>query len=153
MVANGNTCQHVKDDGTICQAAKVHGSDYCFFHDPAKAGERAAARRTGGEHGRMAVLPPDAPHRRVATAAEVIDLLGETINHVRTGLLDPRVGNCVGYLAGVLLKAVEQGEVEERLAVLEAIVGQQPRPSSLLDASPEQSGEQNDPLLPAKAGR
>ena len=128
-----NTCRHIKDDGRPCRAVRLHGSDYCFFHDPTKAAERTAARRTGGLHGRAAVLPPDTPSRSVKTAADVIDLLSETINQVRVRAVDPRVGNCVGYLAGIILKAVEQGDMEERLAALEAIIAGQGPPMRAVD--------------------
>jgi hypothetical protein len=47
-------------------------------------------------------------------------LLAATINQVRKGLLCPKVASCVGYLAGLTLKAHEAGEIEERLAALEA---------------------------------
>jgi len=50
-------------------------------------------------------------------------LLAESINAVRKGRLDPRVSNAVGYLAGVLQRALEQGPTEERLARLETILG------------------------------
>ena len=58
----------------------------------------------------------------VADSQDVIRLLSGTINQVRKGQLDPRVANAVGYLANVLLKAVDQGRVEDRLAALEAVV-------------------------------
>ena len=38
----------------------------------------------------------------------------------RTGRLDARVGNCLGVLAGVILRALEGGELERRLGELEA---------------------------------
>ena len=47
-------------------------------------------------------------------------LLGESINQVRRGQLDPRVANAVGYLASMLLGALQQGPLEERLQRLEA---------------------------------
>ena len=49
-------------------------------------------------------------------------MLGETINQVRRGELDPRVANAVGYLAAHLLKTLERTELEERITDLEAIV-------------------------------
>jgi hypothetical protein len=49
-------------------------------------------------------------------------LLGDSINQIRRGELDPRVANAMGYLASVLLKALQQGPIEERLACLEAIL-------------------------------
>ena len=129
-------CQHTKSDGQPCRARPLVGSDYCFFHDPAKAAEREAAQRAGGLRGKAAVLPADMPARRIENAADVIGLLAETINQVRTGALDPRVGNCVGYLSGIVLKAHEQGELAERLAALEAAVKVQGPQESLFDADP-----------------
>ena len=93
MKTNSERCKHIKDDGNQCQARKVHGSAYCFFHDPARAAERAAARQAGGRKGKAPVLPPDTPLLPVRTASDVIELLAETIHQVRTGTLDPRVGN------------------------------------------------------------
>jgi hypothetical protein len=65
-------------------------------------------------------LPPDAPDLPLNSVCDVVRLLGETINQVRTGRLGVNVGNCVGVLAGVLLKAIEGGDLEQRLAALEA---------------------------------
>jgi len=129
-------CGFVKEDGTTCQARKIHGSDYCFFHDPARAGERAVARRNGGRRGRAVVLAPDTPACMVKDAGQVIDLLGQTINQVRTGALDPRIGNCMGYLAGIILKAVELSSLEERLTALESVIRNQKHPRHLFDDDP-----------------
>jgi hypothetical protein len=52
--------------------------------------------------------------------ADVTAALAEAYNGVRTGRLDARVGNCLGVLAGVLLKAIEGGELEQRVTELEA---------------------------------
>jgi hypothetical protein len=49
--------------------------------------------------------------------------LGDSINRLRRGELDPRVANAIGYLASVLLRAQEQGPLEERMAKLEAMLG------------------------------
>jgi hypothetical protein len=45
---------------------------------------------------------------------------------VRRGEIDPRISNAVGYLAGILLKAKERDELEQRLARLESIIAHQP---------------------------
>ena len=116
-------CRHVKADGERCKAPPLRdGSGYCFHHAPDKAKERAEARRRGGhENARKAVLPAAAADAPLETVADVTRLLGETINQVRTGALDCKVANCVGYLAGVFLKALETGALEERLTALEAM--------------------------------
>lgn len=114
-------CQAVKLDGSRCQAAALQGSGFCFFHDPAKAAERQAAQSHGGSQNRMKTLDADAPDVKVETCQDVVALVSETINQVRKGQLDPRVANAVGYLANVLIKAVEQGELEDRLTDLERL--------------------------------
>ncbi len=42
----------------------------------------------------------------------------------------------MGYLSGIILKAVEQGEMEQRLAALEATVNSHRPPVALFDADP-----------------
>jgi len=120
-------CQQIKDDGTRCRTGVMTGSTFCFFHDPRQATKRTEARKAGGRKKAAAVLPAATPDRPLQAIPDVVSLLGETINQVRRGELDPRVANAVGYLAGIFLKAVEQGRTDERLAALEAVVaGQQP---------------------------
>ncbi|MCC6680719.1 MAG: hypothetical protein IT445_07435 [Phycisphaeraceae bacterium] len=117
-------CEYRKDDGTPCRAAAMHGSAYCFFHDPAQTEKRQEARRTGGrERCRPAtVVEPigdDGPLDRVQ---DVAGLLAETIHQVRGGKLEPRIANAVGYLASTLLKALQAGELEQRLEQLERLM-------------------------------
>ncbi len=116
-------CRYTKSDGNGCQANVQAGSEFCFFHDPALVEERATARSEGGrERTRKVLLAPNTPIRELKTVTEVVQLLGETINQVRRGGIDLRVANCVGYLSGILLAALEKGQMEERLAALEAII-------------------------------
>ena len=118
-------CKHVKSDGNRCRANAQHSAEFCFFHDPDKESQREEASRSGGQAGPAKVLP-DAPRVAVASSSDVSVLLGETINQVRRGQLDPRRANAVGYLANVLLKALEQGRIEDTLfAVLAALTKQQ----------------------------
>jgi hypothetical protein len=97
-------------------------SEQCFFHDPATAATRAAARKAGGAKGKAVVLLADTPNAPLDTVGDVVLLLGTTVNQVRRGELDPKVANAVGYLTGILLKALEVGEVERRLEAVESIV-------------------------------
>ena len=109
-----------------------------FFHDPAKAAERAAAQRAGGANNRASTLPADTPEFAVGTAVEVVSLLGETINQVRTGMLDPKVANCIGYLSGIVLKGLDQGDLQRRIEALENVVDHQRRKAAkVFDTDPE----------------
>src|SRR5579859_1271155 len=115
-------CSYTRANGESCRARALNGKDRCFFHDLERADQRTAARRAGGLATRGPVLPESTPDLRLQTAQDVLVLVADTINRVRTGELDPRVGNCVGYLSGIFLKAVEAGFTEERLRVLEKLV-------------------------------
>ena len=69
------------------------------------------------------MLPPETPDNPLRSTTDVSTLLSESINQVRRGQLDPRVANAVGYLASILLNALDQGLVEERLSRVEATLG------------------------------
>ena len=75
----------------------------------------------------MTTLANDQPDVQIRDSQDVIVLVSDTINAVLKGRIDPRIANTVGYLANVLLKAVDQGVLEERLAELEAVVKQNDR--------------------------
>jgi hypothetical protein len=127
MKTTKRTCQAETKAGTTCRAAALPDSDFCFFHDPEHEAERREAQSAGGRQSRIKTLPEDSPAVKVENCRDVVALVSETINQVRRGQVDPRVANAVGYLLNIALKAVEQGDVERRLAELEAAVkGQRP---------------------------
>jgi hypothetical protein len=66
------------------------------------------------------VLPSDTPDHELGNTTDVSAFLADSINQLRRGQLDPRVANAMGYLTSVLLRSLEQGPVEERLAKIEA---------------------------------
>jgi hypothetical protein len=55
-----------------------------------------------------------------SSVADVIGLLATTASHVRRGEVDCKVGNCLTYIAATALKALQQGDLEARLAAVEA---------------------------------
>ena len=115
-------CQFRKADGTICSANAQIGTNLCVFHDPAKQSDGQRARRAGGlaRSSPVRALPADAPDVQLGTCQDVSNLLAESISQVRRGELDARAANTIGYLSGILLKALEQGVLEERLLKVEA---------------------------------
>src|SRR5262245_24303950 len=115
-------CQAEAAAGGRCNANALNGSEYCFFHHPDRAGERAIATRKGGLSNKARVLPVATPDLPLRTGKEVMHMLAETINQVRRGELDPQVGNTVGYLAAVWLKAQQQESIDQRIAIVETAV-------------------------------
>jgi hypothetical protein len=118
-------CEFRKKNGERCSADVQMGKSLCVFHDPATASEGSRARRAVGlKRNRPAtVLPPDTPEVALENESDVSVLLTDSINQLRRGQLDPRVANGVGYLASVLLRSLEQGVMERRIAKLESSLG------------------------------
>ena len=118
-------CHFRKKNGKSCGADAQIEKDLCVFHDPAKAADGRRARRAGGINRSQSTirLPPQTPDIPLRTTGDISRLLAESINQVRRGQLDVRAANTVGFLAGILLKALEQSRVEDGLTHLEAILG------------------------------
>jgi hypothetical protein len=93
----------------------------CFCHaHPEKLAELG---RQGGQKNRRWKLDGCGalPHKPLKSIGDVSELLEETINRIRQGAFDLRAANAIGFLAGTLLKALDQ-RLEKRLAHLEASI-------------------------------
>ena len=132
----------------MCQAAPLKEGNYCFWHSPEYAEDVAEAQRLGGLRRRREVAVSGAYEfngletvvdlRRILVIA-TLDTLGleNSIARART----------LGYLVGVAGKLLETGELEARLATLEAAHGQKSLPESVFNAEFTESGfsEEVDP--------
>ena len=110
-------CQKKKRDGKQCRARALSDEEHCALH-----AEPGRAKELGSKGGRRrTVYRPDALKEFAApkTAADVGDLLAESIIEIRAGKLDPKVANALGYLGTSLLRALEVADVERRLDLLE----------------------------------
>lgn len=124
--------------GQQCKAAPLREGQYCFVHDPDHADEAAEARRLGGLR-----------RKREKTVAIAYDFQGlESVVQLRRVLevaildtlsLDNEVARnrTLGSLTMAALKALETGELEERVARLEAAVRPQGTPPAVFDAELE----------------
>jgi len=126
MVNRG--CSFEMPDGLACRAPALRGKAVCYWHDPDKADEAAEARRIGGLHRRKAksvatiydfsgLRSVESAQRLLETAALETLALENSIQRNRT-LISAAAG------AGRLIEA---GDLEERLATLEAAVGSKER--------------------------
>ncbi len=82
---------------------------------------KRTARAGGGPTPGQTVVPMPF---RLKTAADVLALLAEQVRAVRDA---PEAGTlerarCVGYLAGVALKAIEAGDLAARVEAVEAVL-------------------------------
>ncbi len=115
-------CDYVKQGDIQCEAPAMVDSQFCFFHSPETIEPRHSSRAKGGAKNASATLPVTIVQISIPTAQGVLSLIAETIHHVRTGQLDPKIANCVSYLSGIALKAIDQGNIDERLESLEAAI-------------------------------
>jgi hypothetical protein len=113
-------CAYRHPDGRQCQTPPLRGEQFCFFHHPNYEEARKHAQRSGGLKGSRAVLP-SAVYHRLDTRDALIDLLSETVQQVRTGQLDCKVANAVGYLANVIRQVIEESDLETLRAEIEAL--------------------------------
>lgn len=110
-------CIYIKPDKLPCQANAMKDSKFCFRHNPDTEEQRFLASQKGGKQATddVAVLP----EMTIETSTDVKKLLIDTVNRVRTGELDIRRANTIGYLAGHLTKAIEVSDLEEKVRRLE----------------------------------
>jgi len=110
-------CQKRKRDGKRCEARALSGRRWCAFHaDPSRAsklGRRGGRRRAVRCPQELKVFDPP------KSAADLRDLLSQSIIELRTGTLDPKLANSISYLGTGFLKAIEASETESRLDAIE----------------------------------
>ena len=123
MVLN-RICSFRKQDGERCRSTPMRDSDLCFWHDPDHAEEAEQARRLGGQR-----------RRREKITEGAYDLEGlDTLEGIRRLLsvalldavgLENSVARCRVIISGVqaAAKLLEVGEMEDRLAAVEAALG------------------------------
>lgn len=110
-------CRFKKNDGSQCEAQAIKGGNLCFSHDPLKADEKHEAVVKGGLSSKKNTL--DLPSVKVKTVADVVNLLEDTVNRVRSGEMEIKVANCFGFLSGHLIKAIELSNLEKRIQFIE----------------------------------
>ncbi len=114
-------CTATKADGSRCNAQALTGSDLCFTHDPERAQERAAARRRGGHNRRTPKAEdPSGYPTRLRSVADVQAVLERALADTWAQENSGARTQALVRLAHGALKALEVGDLEERLAALEA---------------------------------
>ena len=129
------TCTAQRTDGQRCRAAPLTDQEFCYMHSPEHADELADARRLGGLRRRREVTVAGAyGFDGLEAVADIRRIL--MIVAVDTLSLDnsvPRSRTLISLVA-VAAKLLETGELEQRLAALEAAHGRKALPESVFDA-------------------
>jgi hypothetical protein len=116
-------CKALKEDGSRCQSPPLLDGDFCLMHCPEHAEEMAEARRLGGLRRRREKAVSGAyDFEGLADVGQVRRLLEITV--LDTLSLENSVARSrtLAYLAQVALKALEVGQLAERIDALERLV-------------------------------
>ena len=103
--------------------APIAGSPYCFAHSPERSRERAEARKKGGHNSRTPSSARAVEPVRLRDVASVQTVLEGAVMDTLRQENSAQRSRTLGYLAGMALRALEVGELEERLTALEARLG------------------------------
>lgn len=109
-------CKFIKTNGKQCQANALEGLSYCFFHEPSIADKRKKALSSGGKQRKKPVLLEEI---KINSIADVLPLLNKCINEVRTGELNSKNANTIGYLVNIVLETLKITEIDKRLKEVE----------------------------------
>ncbi len=131
-------CVYLEEGGQQCRASPLREGEFCFMHAPEHAHDMVEARRLGGLR-----------RRREATVAGAFDFVDlQSVSNIRR-ILEIAVLDTLGlensiarsrtlaYLGMTAIKLLDVGEVERRLASLEAAVpGDKVSSKSMFDVEP-----------------
>jgi len=128
MVVELASCRFQKDNGERCRATPMRGEDFCFWHHPEHTEEAAEARRLGGLRRRKERITQGAyDFEGLESVTQIRRLLEVSV--VDTLSLESSIARSrtLAYLAQMALKALEVGELEERVRALEQVTRQRMR--------------------------
>jgi len=115
-------CIYTKENNETCKANPMKNSEYCFLHNPEIPAEEKRLVQSKGGKGNVVKLEDSLPEIKINTADDVVRLLEDTANRVRSGELDIRIANTLAYIAGHLLKALEVTDVSKRIEHFERVI-------------------------------
>jgi len=104
--------------GSPCSAQPVRPDGYCYWHSPALAAERDAARRRGGS----ARSNQARAKKQIPEAMSVEDLAGWLsllFTSVMAGRIEPKIGTACAAIARTMDELRKTTELERRLEELE----------------------------------
>ncbi len=121
-------CTFKKPDGTKCTANAMHNSKYCCFHNPEiPDNEKKLIRSKGGSNshpslsgvypagsGREGGWEGEVPPMKMENMRDIVSVLADTINNVRTGKISQKSGSTIAYLSYIIHMAMDKAKAEEK---------------------------------------
>ncbi len=114
-------CKARTMNGAPCRAQAINRGQFCFAHDPASGRARAMARKKGGQRNRIphagnpGCIPP-----RVRGLGDVLSVLDYALAEALPLENSVQRGRLLVAICGAFVEALKVGELETRLAAIEA---------------------------------
>jgi hypothetical protein len=121
MPAGVRRCDAIAQSGQPCGTAPLRGEAFCLWHHPDYAEEAAEARRQGGlRRRREGTLQGEYEFEGLETVPQIRRVLELAV--LETLALDNSIARvrALGSLSQIALRALDVGDLEERLGALEA---------------------------------
>lgn len=112
-------CKYIGSNEEKCNANAMRGRDFCFSHELSMVEERQQAVKRGGYAPKPRKGASQLTPIAIKSVGDILTLLEDTLNRVRTEPMTHQKANCIGYLSGIALKALEQNNLEIRLEAVE----------------------------------
>ncbi len=147
-MVNSRGCTFVMPDGRLCRSSALRGEDYLPLSLPYSRGGGSRSQKAGWPSGGAKRRPSPEPmtSRACAPSPDIQRVL--EVAATDTLALENSVARnrTLAYLSQTALKALEVGELEERLALLEAAVRKRdPSPASSFDLDLDLDPDIDDP--------
>jgi hypothetical protein len=112
-------CVATTQRGTPCQGIVPGGRTLCLVHDPELADKVQAARRRGGTVS-MQLKLLQGRRRRLDSPKKLLAFVSDLALDTLSGSIEPDVSRATAYAVSLQIKLIEQADLEQRLAALEA---------------------------------
>ena len=98
-----------------CKAKALKNDEYCYFHSETTKDQRAKSSKKGGSRKRTNIADIE-----IDSVADLKQILADAINDLRRSKVGV-VGRtrAIGYLAGVMIEAIDKSDIEARIDALE----------------------------------
>ena len=125
VTAQHSACPATNRRGSPCKSSPLPGGKHCFYHAPDMAAARTEGRRLGGKNaGKLRAIK--GRRAQLTTIGELTRFVANTVHDVVEVRIPYDVGRTALYGCGILRQLIESSTLEQRIAALEARLGNQP---------------------------
>ena len=108
-------CTYTKRDSSRCTSFAMKGSDFCYRHNPdiSDDDKLIASSKGGKKAAKPEFIETPLPEIKIEKMQDVVTLLADTINNMRSGKISQKSGTSIGYLAFIMMMAMDKAKEEK----------------------------------------